>query len=68
MRAVSTIVVLSVLTLGLLPFALPGFIGEASAVEPARAKSGAPAVTAPPESFFEKFRQRDREAARSFCK
>jgi hypothetical protein len=29
---------------------------------------GAPAVTAPPESFFEKVRERDREAARGFYK
>jgi hypothetical protein len=30
--------------------------------------AGVPAVTAPPESFFEKVRERDREAARGFYK
>jgi hypothetical protein len=31
-------------------------------------KSASPKVTTPPESFFEKFRERDREAARKFYK
>jgi hypothetical protein len=31
-------------------------------------KSGAPQVITPPESFFEKFRERDRDAARKFYK
>jgi hypothetical protein len=34
----------------------------------ARSAQRVPAVTAPPESFFEKVRERDREAARSFYK
>ena len=66
MRAGSIIVVvLSRVILALMPFALAGFIGHASAAEP---KPGVPPVAAPPESFFEKFRQRDREAARKFYK
>jgi len=46
-------------------FAFAGLIGHASAAEP---KPGLPTVTAPPESFFEKFHERDREAARKFYK
>jgi dipeptidyl aminopeptidase/acylaminoacyl peptidase len=35
---------------------------------PLNESNGKPAVTAPPESFFEKVRERDREAARKFYK
>jgi hypothetical protein len=48
---------------------LSGVIGPSPA--PARSAGPdveVPAVTAPPESFFEKFRDRDREAARRFYK
>jgi alpha-glucosidase len=43
--------------------------GAAPAQEKAGGAAGAePAVTAPPEAFFEKFRERDRDAARKFYK
>jgi alpha-glucosidase len=42
--------------------------GAASAQEKRPSKEEPPAVTAPPESVFEKFRERDREAARQFYK
>ncbi|HEV2947472.1 MAG TPA: hypothetical protein VGX70_08855, partial [Gemmataceae bacterium] len=54
--------------------ALIGLLAQLSTAiadeKPAAVKklSGAPAVTAPPEEFFLKFRDRDREAARKFYK
>jgi len=36
------------------------------AAEPATPEQGVPSVTAPPESFFEKVRERDRDVARKF--
>jgi dienelactone hydrolase len=41
---------------------------DRNAPDQRRTKSEAPAVTAPPESFFEKVRERDRDAARKFYK
>jgi dipeptidyl aminopeptidase/acylaminoacyl peptidase len=46
-----------------------GKVGRANPVEPGKEPAQQlPAVTAPPESFFEKVRERDRDAARAFYK
>jgi hypothetical protein len=44
------------------------FLTVPAAVPSVRADEGLPEVTAPPESFFEKVRERDRDAARTFYK
>src|SRR5262249_54327954 len=48
--------------------ALLGHRSAASERADTRAEVKAPAVTAPPEAFFEKFAARDREVARRFYK
>src|SRR5262245_42001473 len=42
------------------------FLWQAGALLPAPVSPGAPAITAPPEEFFERVRERDRESARKF--
>src|SRR5262245_55337944 len=54
------------LALGVLSLSLVVCAGRAWGDE--KEKPGAPTVTAPPEAFFEKFRDGDRDAARRFYK
>lgn len=56
-----------------LPFRNPGIAGIViafvfSLASRADVPSGAPSISAPPDSFFEKVRERDRDAARAFYK
>jgi hypothetical protein len=57
--------ILAVLTSLVLVSAAPAQKGSAEGDGPGK---GAPAVTAPPESFFAKVRERDRDTARAFYK
>ena len=55
-------------SLSLIGLALAGCASTSARGGAAAAIAGAPGVTAPPEAFFQKVRERDRDAARGFYK